>query len=48
DIILAFDDCTPYPVDYAYAELSMERTHRWAERSLKEFKRLRTKTKAGL
>ncbi|MFZ5844872.1 MAG: tRNA guanosine(34) transglycosylase Tgt, partial [Patescibacteria group bacterium] len=33
DIILAFDDCTPYPVTYEKARISMERTHRWAERS---------------
>lgn len=34
DIHIAFDDCTPYPVTEAVARLSMERTHRWAERSL--------------
>ncbi|PJC68008.1 hypothetical protein CO015_05560, partial [candidate division WWE3 bacterium CG_4_8_14_3_um_filter_42_11] len=44
DIILAFDDCTPYPVTYEYARLSMERTHRWAERSLGEFERLRAES----
>ena len=35
DIHIAFDDCTPYPVTHELAEASMERTHRWAERSLK-------------
>lgn len=34
DIIMAFDECIPYAVDYAYAKKSTERTHRWAERSL--------------
>jgi len=33
DIIMAFDDCTPYPCDYEEAGRSMERTLRWAERS---------------
>lgn len=32
DIIMAFDECTPYPVDYSYARTSMERTHRWLDR----------------
>ncbi len=35
DIMMAFDECIPYPVDYDYAKKSTERTHRWAERSLK-------------
>lgn len=34
DIIMAFDECTPYPADYQYAKKSMERTSRWAERCL--------------
>lgn len=29
DIIMAFDECTPYPCDHAYAKKSMEMTHRW-------------------
>jgi queuine tRNA-ribosyltransferase len=29
DIIMAFDECTPYPCDYAYARKSMDLTHRW-------------------
>ena len=29
DIIMAFDECTPYPCDYNYAKTSMQRTHRW-------------------
>lgn len=32
DIIMAFDECTPYPCDYAYAKRSMHLTHRWLER----------------
>jgi queuine tRNA-ribosyltransferase len=32
DIIMAFDECPPYPSDYAYAKNSMELTHRWLDR----------------
>ena len=32
DIIMAFDECTPYPCDYTYAKKSMELTHRWLDR----------------
>ncbi len=32
DIIMAFDECPPYPSDYAYAKKSMELTHRWLTR----------------
>lgn len=32
DIIMAFDECTPYPCEYAYAKKSMELTHRWLKR----------------
>lgn len=38
DIHIAFDDCTPYPVTYEKAKKSLERTHRWAKRSLKAHK----------
>ena len=34
DIIMAFDECTPYPCDYRYAKTSMERTHRWLKRCI--------------
>ena len=37
DIIMAFDECTPYPCDYNYAEKSMHMTHRWLKRCFKEF-----------
>lgn len=32
DIIMAFDECTPYPCDYKYAKRSMHMTHRWLDR----------------
>lgn len=36
DIMIAFDECTFYPASHEYSLLAMERTHRWAVRSLKE------------
>lgn len=35
DIMMAFDECTPYPADRDYVEASLERTTRWAERCLR-------------
>jgi queuine tRNA-ribosyltransferase len=35
DIIMAFDECPPYPSDYDYAQKSMELTHRWLTRCVK-------------
>ncbi len=32
DIVMAFDECTPYPCEYAYAKNSMNMTHRWLKR----------------
>jgi queuine tRNA-ribosyltransferase len=32
DIIMAFDECTPYPCEYGYAKKSMELTHQWLKR----------------
>jgi len=32
DIIMAFDECIPYPADYEYAKKSTDRTHRWLDR----------------
>ncbi|NBP70435.1 MAG: tRNA guanosine(34) transglycosylase Tgt, partial [Cytophagia bacterium] len=32
DIIMAFDECTPYPCEYSYAKESMHMTHRWLKR----------------
>jgi len=34
DIIMAFDECTPYPCDYEYAKKSMHMTHRWLKRCI--------------
>ena len=34
DIIMAFDECTPYPCDYGYAKRSMHMTHRWLNRCI--------------
>ncbi|GEP96050.1 queuine tRNA-ribosyltransferase [Chitinophaga cymbidii] len=35
DIIMAFDECPPYPSEYRYAKKSMELTHRWLDRCIK-------------
>ncbi len=37
DIIMAFDECTPYPCDYNYAKNSLGLTHRWLDRCIKQF-----------
>ena len=37
DIIMAFDECTPYPCDYKYAKRSMYMTHRWLKRCCERF-----------
>jgi queuine tRNA-ribosyltransferase len=37
DIIMAFDECTPYPCDYKYAEKSLGLTHRWLARCIERF-----------
>ncbi|MGB0885767.1 MAG: tRNA guanosine(34) transglycosylase Tgt [Chitinophagales bacterium] len=37
DIIMAFDECTPYPCEKNYARNSMHMTHRWLERCIKRF-----------
>ena len=38
DIIMAFDECTPYPCDYSYAKNSMHMTHRWLDRCMNHLK----------
>ncbi len=38
DIIMAFDECTPYPCEYDYALRSMELTHTWLDRCIDRFK----------
>ena len=40
DIIMAFDECTPYPCDYRYAQRSMHMTHRWLDRCIKHLENL--------
>ena len=37
DIIMAFDECTPFPCEYNYAKDSMQRTHRWLQRCCDRF-----------
>ena len=37
DIIMAFDECTPYPCEYDYARKSMHMTHRWLKRCCDRF-----------
>lgn len=37
DIIMAFDECTPYPCEYGYARNSMDMTHRWLTRCIGRF-----------
>ncbi len=40
DIIMAFDECTPYPCDYQYAKRSMHMTHRWLDRCVNHLEKL--------
>lgn len=37
DIIMAFDECPPYPSEYKYVKNSMELTHRWLDRCFNQF-----------
>lgn len=39
DIIMAFDECTPYPCDYDYAKNSLQITHNWLDRCITHFDR---------
>ena len=43
DIIMAFDECTPYPCEYDYAKRSMHMTHRWLKRCFEQMKRTEPK-----
>ena len=43
DIIMAFDECTPYPCDYNYAKNSMDMTHRWLKRCVDHFDKTSSK-----
>lgn len=40
DIIMAFDECTPYPCDYNYAKRSMKMTHRWLDRCINHLEKV--------
>jgi queuine tRNA-ribosyltransferase len=42
DIIMAFDECTPYPCDYKYAKNSLALTHRWLNRCVSRFNETET------
>jgi len=37
DVMMALDECTPYPCDYSYARTSMELTHRWLDRGVEQY-----------
>lgn len=39
DLMIAFDDCPPFPSDHSHIKKAVERTHRWAIRSLKQHKK---------
>lgn len=43
DIVMIFDECTPYPADWDYAKRSMEMSLRWAQRSRDRFDSLGNK-----
>ena len=43
DIIMAFDECTPYPCDYNYAKRSMHMTHRWLDRCINHLEKVPVK-----
>ena len=43
DIVMIFDECTPYPADWDYAKRSMEMSLRWAKRSRERFDSLGNK-----
>jgi queuine tRNA-ribosyltransferase len=43
DIMMAFDECTPYPCDYDYAKQSLDITHSWLDRCLHHFERTEPK-----
>ena len=43
DIMMAFDECTPYPCDYDYAKKSMGITHRWLDRCITRYNETESK-----
>ena len=48
DIMMAFDECVPYPCDYEYAKKAMERTTRWARRCKEAHKNTEKQALFGL
>lgn len=48
DIIMAFDECIPYPADYEYAKKSLERTTRWAKRCKEAHKNAQKQSLFGI
>lgn len=48
DIIMAFDECTPYPADEGYTKKSLERTTRWLERCIKSHENTSTSALFGI
>jgi queuine tRNA-ribosyltransferase len=47
DIIMAFDECTPDKSNYEYAKTAMNRTHRWAERCIKQWEKNKKTSSQG-
>ena len=47
DIMMAFDECTPWPCDLKYARKSLDLTHHWLERGLKQFRETEALYKHG-
>ncbi|MEY3432852.1 MAG: tRNA guanosine(34) transglycosylase Tgt, partial [Bacteroidota bacterium] len=43
DILMAFDECPPYPSEYAYVKSSMELTHRWLDRCITQYNQTENK-----
>lgn len=48
DIIMAFDECTPWPAEHSYAKHSLERTTRWLERCINAHKNPRSQALFGI
>jgi queuine tRNA-ribosyltransferase len=47
DIIMAFDECAPYPSTYEYTREAMERTHRWTRACVEEYDRAERRATGG-
>jgi queuine tRNA-ribosyltransferase len=48
DIMMAFDECTPYPADYSYVKNSLERTTRWLKRCKEAHKNTENQSLFGI